>query len=65
MTADPTLVERLQAAAAVAIADIGPTLEHDLGRLQFVAVTLVLANGGEIVDAIVRTQRRASVGRRD
>jgi len=64
MTADLPLVERLQAAAAVAIADVGPTLEPDLARLQFVTIELELANGGEVVDAIVWTQRRAGVGRR-
>ena len=64
MPAEPSLVERLQTAAAVAIADVGPTLEPDLGRLQFLTVELELANGGEVVDAIVWTQRRAGVGRR-
>jgi len=64
MPADPALVERLQTAAAGAIADVGPTLEHDLARLQFLTVELELANGGEVVDATVWTQRRAGVGRR-
>ena len=64
MAAEPTLVERLQAAAAVAIADVGLTLEPDVGRLQFLTIELELANGGEIVDATVWTQRRAGVGRR-
>ena len=64
MTAEPSLTERLQAAAAVALADVGPTLEPDLGRLQFVTIELELANGGEVVDATVWTQRRAGVRRR-
>jgi len=64
MPAEPTLVERLQTAAAVAIADVGPTLEPDLGRLQFVTIELELANGGEVVAGTVWTQRRAGVRRR-
>ena len=64
MPAEPTLVERLQTAAAATIADVGPTLEHDLARVQFVTIELELANGGEVVDATVWTQRRAGVGRR-
>ena len=64
MPAEPTLVERLQTAAAATIADVGPTLEHDLARVQFVTIELELANGGEVVDATVWTQRRARVGRR-
>ena len=64
MAAEPTLVERLQTAAAATIADVGPTLEHDLARVQFVTIELELANGGEVVAGTVWTQRRASVGRR-
>lgn len=58
------LIERLQAAAAAAIADVGPTLEHGPSRLQYVTVELELANGGRVVEAVVWTQRRAGVGRR-
>ncbi len=61
MPAESSLVERLQAAAAATIADVGPTLEHDLARVQFVTIELELANGGEVVDATVWTQRRAGV----
>jgi len=64
MAAEPSLVERLQAAATATVADVGPTLEHDLARLQFLTIELELANGGEVVDAIVWSQRRAGVGRR-
>jgi len=59
MATDLSLVERLQAAATVAIADVGPTLEHDVGRLGSVTISLQLANGGEIIDATVWTQRRS------
>lgn len=64
-TPTTSLPERLTAAAAAAIADIAPTLDHEPGRLQLVRIELVLANGGQVVDAVVWAQRRAGVGRRD
>jgi len=61
--AEPMLIDRLTAAAAAALEDLGPTIEHEPGRLQFVTIELGLANGGLVVDVVVRTQRRAGVGR--
>jgi hypothetical protein len=62
MSVEPTLLERLQAAADAALADIGPTLEHEPGKLQSVTIELELANGGQVVDATAWAQRRARVG---
>ena len=63
-TATTTLVERLTTAAAAALADVGPSLEHEPGRLRRVTVELELANNGHVVDATVWTERRAGAGRR-
>ena len=63
-TATTPLVERLTPAAASAIRDVAPTLEHEPGRLRRVTVELELANNGQVVDATVWTERRAGAGRR-
>ena len=63
MPAEPTLTDRLTDAAAAAIAEVAPTLEHDPQRLRHVRIELELANGGQVVGAVVWAQRRAGVGR--
>jgi len=44
------LTERLQAAAAAAIADERPTLAHDPARLRGITVELTIANNGAVIE---------------
>lgn len=62
MTADPTFVARLQAAAAAAIADAAPTLEPEPGRLQFVTIELALGRHGEVLESTCWTGRVPAPG---
>jgi len=55
------LVTRLTDAAAAAIADLGPILEHDLPKVRGVALELTLANGGSVVGCTVWLERRANI----
>jgi len=60
------LTDRLTDAAAAAIADLGPVLEHELPKLRGVMLELELANGGSVVECNAWVARRASIhtGRR-
>ena len=62
MAADPTFVERLEAAAAAAIADAAPMLEPEPGRLQFVTIDLALDRHGEVLEATCWTERVPAPG---
>ena len=62
-TESPAHLERLTEAAAAALADVGPTLELEPGRLQFVTVEIGLGDGGQPIEAVVWAQRTARVRR--
>jgi hypothetical protein len=62
MTAELGLIERLQAASAAALADIGPTLEHDSARLRGVMLELEVGPDGRVLEATAWVERRARVG---
>ena len=44
------LTQRLQDAAAAAIADERPTLAHDPARLRGITVELTIANNGAVIE---------------
>jgi hypothetical protein len=60
---EAALIDRLTEAAAAAVAEVASTLEHDPRRLQSVTIELEVSNQGEVVEAVVRSQRRAGVAR--
>ncbi len=62
--ASPTLVERLQTAAAAAIADVVPQLEAvDVRQVRALLFELTLANAGEVTEATCWIERTARVRR--
>ena len=62
--ATPPLVERLQAAAAAAIADVVPQLEAvDVRQVRALLFELTLANAGEVIEATCWIERTARVRR--
>ncbi len=58
------LVERLQAAAAAAIADERLSLEHEPNRLRGIMIELEVANGGAVIDGRCWVERKVKAGRR-
>jgi hypothetical protein len=60
---EPTLIVRLQEAAAAAIADLAPVLEHELPKLKGVVIELETANNGQVIGATAWVERKASVRR--
>jgi len=60
------LIDRLADAAAAALEDLGPVIEHELPKLRGVVLELTLANGGSIVECDAWVARRANIhtGRR-
>jgi hypothetical protein len=64
LVSDRTLVERLQAAAAAAIADVAPQLEAaDVRQVRALLFELTLANAGEVTEATCWIERTAWVAR--
>ncbi len=55
--------DRLSEAAAAALADLGPLLDHELPKLKSVVLELELANGGQVVGATARVERTANIRR--
>ena len=60
---ESALLERLQAAASEALADVAPMLEHDVPRIRSVQFDLELANNGQVVEAHAWIERVARVRR--
>ena len=58
---DSTLVERLTEAAAAAIADVAPMVEHDVRTVRSVQFELTLANASQVVEATAWIERKATV----
>ena len=58
------LVERLQEAAAAAIADERPSLEYDQHHVTGICIELEIANGGAVIDGRCWVERRVKAGRR-
>ena len=57
------LSARLTTAAAEAIADVAPMLEHDIRRVRAVQFELTLANAGQVVECTAWIERRPWVRR--
>ena len=57
------MIERLRAAAAAALEDLGPILEHEAPKLRSVMLALTLANGGWAAECTAWVERLAR-GRR-
>jgi len=55
------LTDRLTDAAAAALEDLGPILEHELPKLRGVMLELELANGGSVVGATAWIERKANI----
>jgi hypothetical protein len=60
---DSTLVDRLTAAAAAALEDLAPTLEHELPKLKGVVIELETANNGQVAEATAWVERKARIRR--
>ena len=54
------MIDRLADAAAAALEDLGPVIEHELPKLRGVVLELTLANGGSIVECDAWVARRAN-----
>ena len=57
------LIMRLTDAAAEAIANERPALEHDPARLCGITIELEAANGGQVIDGRCRVERKVKARR--
>ena len=57
------LTDRLTAAAAAALEDIAPVLEHERQKLRGVTLELTVANNGGVIEANAWIERKANVRR--
>ena len=57
------LADRLTEAAAAALADVAPMLEHDIHRVRSVQFELTLANAGQVVECTAWIELKATVRR--
>ena len=65
MTVEPStdLVTRLTEAAAAAIANERPSLEHDANRLRGVTLELTVANNGAVIEGTCYVERKVKLGK--
>jgi hypothetical protein len=57
------LIARLTDAAAAALEDLAPVLEHERSKLRSVMLELSVANNGGVVECNAWIERRANVKR--
>lgn len=57
------LTERLQAAAAAAIADVMPAIEADPRKVRLITIELEVANGCQVVGGTAWIERAVNVGK--
>jgi hypothetical protein len=57
------LTTRLQEAAAAAIADLAPILEHELPKLRGLVIELETGNNGQVLECTAWVERKANIKR--